>query len=202
MRPLFILPVPPTPPIPGKMPDAFVSRSGFFTTQELDRIAVIAGKLEAKRVGVGVDNKVDPDGNLSFVSHLLPSNETGWIYQRILDVISELNARHFQFDITGIDEPLYHVTYEGHEKGHYNWHIDANAPDKPRRKLAITFQMSDPSDYEGGELEINMTGIPVTAPKERGTLILFPANHIHRVTPVTKGTRSALVTWIVGPPFR
>ncbi|WP_161973649.1 2OG-Fe(II) oxygenase family protein [Hwanghaeella grinnelliae] len=202
MRPLYIIPIPPTPPIPGRLPEAFVSRQGLFSDEEMDRIQQAALHRESRRVVVGLDNKVDPDGNLSFVRHLPPNKEMQWAYQRILDVISELNARHFQFDITGIDEPLYHVTYEGNEKGHYNWHIDANAPDRPRRKLAITFQMSHPNEYEGGDLEINMTGIPVTAPKERGTLVMFPANHIHRVTPVTKGTRCALVTWIVGPPFK
>ena len=199
---MFHMPVPEYPPIRGRFPDAFVSKKDFFSTEELDRVEQIAQQVPPKRVTVGPEAKVDPEGNLSFVRWLMPNQETAWFYNRILGAVAELNAKAFQFDITGCDEALYHVTYEGKEGGHYNWHIDANNPDKPQRKLAITFQMSDPKDYEGGELDINMTGLPVTAPKERGTLVLFPAFHIHRVRPVTKGVRKALVTWIVGPPLR
>lgn len=199
---MFHMPIPEVPKIRGRLPDAFVSQKGFFSDQELDRIEAISQQVEPKRVTVGPERKVDPEGNLSYVRWLTPNQETAWFYSRILSVIAELNARTYQFDITGIDEALYHVTYEGKEKGHYNWHIDANDPSRPQRKMAITFQMSDPKDYKGGDLDINMTGTPVTAPKDRGTLILFPAYHIHRVRPVTKGVRKALVTWIVGPPLR
>jgi PKHD-type hydroxylase len=41
-----------------------------------------------------------------------------------------------------------------------------------------------------------------TAPRTRGSLIAFPANVLHQVTPIQKGTRRALVAWAVGPEFR
>lgn len=199
---IFHIAVPPLPPIPSTAPEAFASRADFFKPEEVDRINEIAFALPSRPVTVGPDSKVDPEGNVSHVRHLMPGPDTNWIYQRVLHAAAQLNALHFQFDITGMDEPMYHVTYKGEEKGHYNWHIDANNPGRPRRKLAITFQLSDGDAYEGGDLEINMTGIPVRAPRDKGALITFPATHIHRVAPVTKGTRSAIVTWIVGPPFR
>ena len=71
-----------------------------------------------------------------------------------------------------------------------------------QRKLSITFQMSDAAEYEGGDLEFNASGRIETAPKKKGQLILFPSYCLHRVAPVTKGTRRALVAWVVGPPLR
>jgi PKHD-type hydroxylase len=43
---------------------------------------------------------------------------------------------------------------------------------------------------------------PITAPRKRGTLILFPSFLIHRVTPVNSGVRESMVSWISGPNFR
>ena len=43
---------------------------------------------------------------------------------------------------------------------------------------------------------------PYRAHKARGTLVAFPSYVMHRVTPVTSGTRKSLVAWVAGPKFR
>ena len=53
----------------------------------------------------------------------------------------------------------------------------------------------------GGELQFNAGNIGI-APKDRGDAIAFPAYVVHRVTPVTAGTRKAIVAWVTGPRFR
>ena len=69
-------------------------------------------------------------------------------------------------------------------------------------------QLSDPSDYEGGDLMIARPyankWVEETAQsvKERGTIIVFPSFYTHKVTPVTKGVRRSLVAWVEGPPWR
>jgi len=113
-----------------------------------------------------------------------------------------MNAHGYHFDISGFDEPLFHVTYEGKDNGHYTWHADKSSVGSATRKLSITVQLSDPADYSGGELELNLAGDPLIAPKERGSVILFPSFCMHRVRPVTKGTRQSLIAWVVGPPLR
>ena len=69
------------------------------------------------------------------------------------------------------------------------------------RKLSITVQLSDPSDYEGGDLQFLITREPVTAKREKGNAIVFPSFMIHQVKPVTKGVRYSLVCWCSGPAF-
>ena len=176
-----------------------VLAGGFIAGYFLVRLASHALSLPARQVTVGRDLTYKPEANRSVVRSLPPSADTAWVYQRITNMVAQLNAKHFQFEITGLDEPLYHVTYDAKDEGHYMWHTDVGST---TRKLSITFQMTDPADYDGGDLEMNTFGVVDKCPRERGTLVLFPSYYVHRVTPVTRGTRSALVAWVVGPPFR
>jgi len=68
--------------------------------------------------------------------------------------------------------------------------------------VTISLQLSEGSDYEGCELQVRGGHQIDTAPKARGTLIAFPANVLHQVTPIRSGVRRALVIWAVGPEFR
>ncbi|MCH7335967.1 Fe2+-dependent dioxygenase [Acinetobacter sp. NIPH 2699] len=86
--------------------------------------------------------------------------------------------------------------------GHYGNHIDsailsvANTPHRVRSDISATLFLSDPDDYEGGELIIEDFEHPKTVKLAAGSLILYPSTSLHRVTPVTKGTRFAAFFWI------
>jgi PKHD-type hydroxylase len=84
----------------------------------------------------------------------------------------------------------------------FNWHLDFGAGEISARKLSMTIQLSDPDEYEGGDLQFMINEKIVTAPREKGTLIIFPSFMIHRVTPIIRGTRQSIVGWVSGPPFR
>ena len=71
------------------------------------------------------------------------------------------------------------------------------------RKLSFTLQLSDPDDYEGGNVElIDEANQNYIAPRQRGTIILFDSRTQHRVNKVTKGTRRSIVGWVVGPRWK
>ena len=71
----------------------------------------------------------------------------------------------------------------------------------PIRKLSATIALND--DYEGGEFEFYNGNQPADIPEiKKGSIIVFPSTSWHRITPVTKGTRISLVTWLTGPLFR
>jgi PKHD-type hydroxylase len=90
------------------------------------------------------------------------------------------------------------------ENGHYVWHHDIDWRWHPcQRKLSISIQLSDSNDYEGGNLEFKDVSIEnEEMMRQKGTVIVFPSYLVHRVTPVTKGERKALVSWIEGPSWR
>ena len=71
------------------------------------------------------------------------------------------------------------------------------------RKLSFSLQLSDGDEYEGGQFQLlDECGKIYTAPKKRGTLILFDARASHRVRKVRNGTRKSIVGWIVGPRWK
>lgn len=86
---------------------------------------------------------------------------------------------------------------------HYNWHVD-NFPLSglpTDRKVTVVCLMSDPSEFEGGSLELRLYA-EYTAPLVKGSVIAFPSVIEHRVTPVLSGCRYSATMWLNGPRFR
>jgi predicted 2-oxoglutarate/Fe(II)-dependent dioxygenase YbiX len=117
----------------------------------------------------------------------------------VVKTLGNINKLWYRFDLDGRPFEPYQYTVYGVGDG-YGWHIDCGSLN--RRKLSFTLQLSDPADYDGGELEIWTGAEPQVMPKEKGTLIAFPSFMLHRVKPVTRGVRKALVIWASGEPFR
>ena len=111
---------------------------------------------------------------------------------------------------------------EANEKAgwYYDWHCDAHTTvyedghyTGMGRKLSVTCQLTDSSEYEGGELEFDYRNYSpnkrdelthvIKAKKilKKGSIVVFPSFVWHRVRPVTKGTRYSLVVWNLGYPF-
>ena len=65
-----------------------------------------------------------------------------------------------------------------------------------RADLSLTCFLSAPEDYDGGELEIDLPGMVHSLKPSAGSLVLYPTSAIHRVAPVTRGSRLACVGWI------
>jgi PKHD-type hydroxylase len=82
----------------------------------------------------------------------------------------------------------------------YGWHQDFGGGIS--RKLSMAVQLSDPSEYDGGALQVMTSGEPQSIPKKRGMIAVFPSYILHQVTPVTRGSRQSLVAWVSGPPFK
>ncbi len=81
----------------------------------------------------------------------------------------------------------------------YGWHVDAAMfPSQPpmRSDLSCTIFLSDPSSYEGGELEFEFGGDVRGYKLAAGDAILYPSTTVHRVAPVTRGVRLVGITWL------
>ena len=112
------------------------------------------------------------------------------------------NRCNWEYDLTYLNG-LQITDYD--KDGHYTWHSDYGTSDDQRytRKLSATLLVTDPSEYEGGELEfIDYHNNLLRSPKEKGTLIIFDSRVPHRVTPVLKGKRTSVVAWMLGPKLR
>ena len=84
----------------------------------------------------------------------------------------------------------------------YGAHVDAalmrpaTGGDMVRTDVSITVFLTDPAEYDGGELEIEGQFGAQTVKLAAGDAVLYPASSLHRVTPVTRGTRFASFFWI------
>ena len=127
--------------------------------------------------------------------------ENHWISGFIMHYANIAN-RHFQYDIDGIHQhALQYTVYNPGD--HYTWHVDDMIHQAPSvRKLSFSLQLSDPSEYEGGELQFYHANGSHLANKTKGSITFFDSRVMHRVRKVRSGTRRALVGWIGGPPWK
>ena len=148
-----------------------------------------------------------------------------WIGGYLWYYVSKINNANFLYDITDIDNGT--LQYTHYKEGQfYSWHSDTalDTYHKPQvrfastvgrgqeemiqtgeyvRKLSFTLQLSDPTDYRGGEVEfLDSEGQRFLAPKQRGTMIVFDSRTRHRVRKVKEGLRKSIVGWVVGPRWK
>ena len=170
----------------------------YFNNEEINRILNIANNFKS------LDGKVSTDINKSYrsskIKWLPENNDTKWIYNTLKILVKKAN-KIWNFDLVGFGENIQIGEYSYHDNGHYDWHLDIGE-DCNYRKISISVQLSDPNDYEGGELQFFTNRNIRTAPKNKGDVIIFPSYFLHRVTNVTKGKRRSLVLWVTGPPIK
>lgn len=181
----------------------FVTFDSTFTPEELEEIKKIAESLPITKSILGdTDREEFSDIRISKNSWLELTPETSWIYDRLANVARDINRDFYNFDLYGFVEHMQYTVYEGDESGHYTWHVDHYDQTPVPRKLTLVLQLSDPSEYEGGDLEVLVRRDIDQVDKQLGLLCAFPTWTLHRVSPVTSGTRKTLVVWIAGPNFK
>lgn len=126
-----------------------------------------------------------------------------WVMDCMVRMVAEANRASYGFDLTDFAESPQVARYGAERQGHFDWHSDIGAgPLAARRKLTVVVQLSDPTDYTGGALELWPDSHLRPVPRQRGLAVIFPSFVLHRVTPVTAGTRWSLTLWSHGPSFR
>lgn len=191
----------PTPPN-DRNTSSYVTWGNGFTVDELARIEEYCENNLTIDYGT-VGSVEQPDEyRKSKVGWIGNNDEIGWLYDRMAWIVRQLNSQFYNYDLYGFVEDFQYTIYDGSEQGFYDWHIDCGANDVSPRKFSMVLQLSDPKDYDGGELQIMVDKGPEIAPKEKGTVIAFPSFRLHRVTPVVSGTRKSIVIWVTGPAFR
>jgi PKHD-type hydroxylase len=175
-----------------------------FTRDEINAIITHAEniRLVAATLGEG-EEKAPANIRVSKTAWISQTSEISWLYDRLGYIARQINGQFYKFNLHGFYEDFQFTVYEGDEESHYTWHTDAGPSGNgaPPRKLSMVMQLTDPSEYEGGNLEVLTGPTPTVVDKEFGLIAAFPSYVLHRVTPVTKGLRRTLVVWVTGPAF-
>lgn len=179
----------------------WLSYDNHFTEQECQDIIDLSKQYDAN-VPLFPDNNGNMVTNTSYVNSTIRNIPWGensdWIFQKLYPIFYNSNKEYWNFELNGIFEALDIIEYD---HGSMIWHADSLVSNTSTRKLTASIQLTDPSEYEGGDLEL-FVGEVVQAPKGLGTVILYPSYIYHQVTEVTGGIRTSMVVHTHGRPFR
>jgi PKHD-type hydroxylase len=157
----------------------------------------------ASEVGGGAGRRLDAAQRQASLTWIDPSAETTHVFGVVLRLAKQANeVCDWGFDLDCPAARLQLLRYHEATLDHYDWHIDIATGAPSDRKITVVIQLSDPAQARGGLLQIMHSRNPDTIRLEEGGAVAFPSFLLHRVTPVTKGTRMALVGWACGAPFR
>ena len=173
--------------------DNFLSKK---ECEEIIKLAKTKQLIEGSIYGAGIK----PDTRNSSICWLAPTDGLQWLYKRLTDCVTTLNNKYFGFDLSGIQEGIQFTNYKA-PNGKFAYHMD-RLHQGVIRKLSITIQLTDPKEYEGGELELKIGNKPMIMKKDQGRLLMFPSFFLHQVNTITKGERNSLVVWITGSQFK
>ncbi len=183
--------------------EAFAYAPGALTEEEIKLVEELASKSTMQGDGTLERGFANDDIRKNKISWLEVNDETASIFVKVSNLVRELNDRFYRYDLVEMED-LQYAEYDSASLGHYSSHSDDGYEYNLFRKLSVSIQLSDESEYEGGELLFYRFSVkdPIVAPKAKGTIVIFPSYVIHEVTPVTKGLRKSLVSWVLGPRFR
>jgi PKHD-type hydroxylase len=166
-----------------------------FSPAECDRIVALARAraMEPATVHGAGGDEIVPAQRRAERCHIARDAETGWLFERLDSLFAEAATR-----LGAIVDPVFEaiqIVRYGVGDHFQSWHSDAGTDRYRQRQVSLSVELSEPGDHDGGVLEIvpATLGMPRTLPK--GGARLFPSRAIHRVTPVTRGERWALVAW-------
>ena len=175
-----------------------------FSKEELKKIEKGVARLPLNTAttvgGLNVDTRT------SRVKWVPQENNWAWLYEKLADYAQQANDHLWNFNLHTLPEQIQYTEYLGSKNGKYEWHQDIGPGMLSWRKVSITVQLSEPDEYEGGDLELfrggSMDGPFVKAERSAGCVFLFPSYMMHRVTPVTRGTRKSFVLWLGGGHYK
>ena len=174
-----------------------------FTPDQCQQIIASGRAQKPQQAQEGMDKPgggTDTKKRVTTISWI-PFKEMGHMYQDLNLFIQKTNENHFGFGDIRVTENAQFTEYP--EGGFYDWHMDCDVNmghEPPVRKISMTLLLNDPSEFEGGDLELMAPG--KFANLKQGHAICFASFLNHRVNPVTRGMRQSLVVWFGGKAFR
>lgn len=196
-------------PPESKFPLPYINWKAHLSPPEVAEIIRIgtAKDLQPGQIGGTLE---EAQTNLDYRSVLTAQveyNDAPWLFERMVKDIARANGDFWSFDISGLYENMNFLQYdeptqEHPSAGHYDWHQDIGNGFSSLRKISTVTQLSDPTTYDGCRLHIFSNGDNEVGENAAGTTLMFPSYMPHCITPITRGRRFSLVSWVTGPAFR
>lgn len=186
----------------------WVYNSTYFCKEDCESLIDMSMKLPVTNAGMGFYSESTNDNyRRTKLRWIDPANNPEFqpVYQEFWKFLIQVNQHWFNFNVTHLP-PLQFTEYTEEDKSEYKSHQDVFwlNPTPRHRKITLILQLSDPNDYDGGDLILENVGEkpPAENIRAQGTFIAFPSFVYHSLTPVTRGKRHSLVAWFEGPKFQ
>ena len=174
--------------------------NGGFSSEEVDKIVEDSKEYSFVK-GVIIDEHNTDKFRKSDIKWLPFDSKWEWVIDRIMNQVIEANDAIWNFDLKSIIDNIQYTEYDG-KGGHYDWHMDIGPGPISHRKVSIVVQLSDPSEYVGGDLELKPGCTDLVIPRGKGNVVIFPSFLLHRVVPLVSGNRKSLVLWVGGDHYK
>lgn len=182
--------------------EPFAYATDCFSDEEIQQIIELGHSHYRKQAELENGNANSAIRNCT-ISWIATDQQSKHLFSKLADIVSTLNDKFYKYDLTEMED-LQYTEYYADTHDFYTSHSDDSYKFNLFRKLSVSVQLTNPQDYHGGDLVFyrHTLSESVVAPKNIGTVIVFPSFVIHEVTKITSGTRKSLVTWINGPRFK
>jgi PKHD-type hydroxylase len=150
-----------------------------------------------------IDGRVTAGAQSALAKHNLQVPETAPQARALGEVILRALGRNLAFNSAAVPYRVFPPLFNRYDSGmKFDAHVDnairfiAGPNIRVRTDLSATVFLTDPADYDGGELVIQDTYGEQRVKFAAGDMVLYPASSLHRVEPITRGSRWASFFWI------
>jgi PKHD-type hydroxylase len=130
----------------------------------------------------------------------LQISETDPSLPELRRIVNEALARNPLFQFLALPKQVMPLLFNCYKEGmYYHDHVDfalVGGAEKLRTDLSMTLFLSAAGEYDGGELVFELDDGPRSVKLDQGQAVIYPSGTVHRVNPVTRGARYAVVTTI------
>jgi len=170
---------------------------GLLTPDQVEHCNAVLGEA------VWIDGRVTAGAQSGLAKHNLQVPEDAPQAKALGDIVLKMLAGNPRFMAAALPLRVYPPLFNRYSPGMgFGAHIDNAIRISPvtgagyRTDLSCTLFLTDPDQYEGGELVIEGGLSPQGVKLPAGDLLLYPATSVHHVTPITRGERWASFFWV------
>jgi len=148
-----------------------------------------------------VDGRVTAGEQSALAKRNLQVPEDAPAARELGELILSVLGRNPQFVSAALPLRVFPPLFNRYDEGMaFDTHVDNTirfaGPVRFRTDLSATLFLTDPGEYDGGELIVEDTYGEHAVKLAAGDLILYPASSLHRVAPITRGSRWAAFFWV------